>query len=282
MGLGLGRLRLAPALLIAAVLARPSSAGVEVGSETGLASQYIWRGLTVVNRPVLQPSLWASGSLGDFTATLSLWSSLEIGRYDGSSDLSESNGSHAFDLTESDPSFELAYSLGDSEAEVAAGISGYLYPNASGLTMDDSAAEVYGRVTLPPVPVLGVVSTFSAYQDVTAIDGTYLEAGLSRTFAIRDRLDLVASAAAGWNHGQSVRYDASGAVKEPGNFAHDGFTHWELGAALPVGLGSFTLEPSAHVIFGRDEYAKIWSATENRDVKYWFGITLSTTRTLVD
>ena len=268
------------ALLFAAALARPARAGVEVGSDTGLASQYVWRGLTLVNRPVLQPGLWASGTLGSFSATLSLWSNIEIGKYDGSSDISLSNGAHAFDWTRFAPSFEVAYALGDGAAGVAAGIAGYLYPNGNGTTAADDAAEVYGRLTLPGV--LGIVPVFRAYQDVTAIDGTYLEAGLSRTFAIRDGFDFVASAAAGFNLGQSARYDAGGNLQEPGNFAKDGLTHWELGAGLPIAWRAFTVEPSAHVIFGRDAYTKVWSATEDRDVKYWFGLTLSTTRTLLD
>lgn len=262
--------------LVAGLLATasPGWAETEIGADLGLASHYIWRGVTVVNRPVLQPSLWASQSFEDLSVTLSLWGNVEIGKYDARSALSEAGGVRAFDLTELDPTLEVAYALG--EAELAAGIGGYLYTNGTGYTHDDDAAEVYARLTLPGWE--GVVPSFSVYQDITEIHGTYVELGLARSFALREDLELTLSGAAGWSFGQGAKYDSAGDVREPGNFEGEGFTHAELGVALPFELGSVSVEPSAHVVFAHDEATQVYSGTSNRDVKFWFGIVLSASR----
>jgi hypothetical protein len=107
-----------------ALLASGAAAEPEVGVDVGLATQYVWRGVTIVNRPVLQPGVWVSDSFDDVSVTLSLWSNVEIGKYDARSALSEAGGARAFDLTELDPTLEVAYPLG--EAEVAVGVGGYL------------------------------------------------------------------------------------------------------------------------------------------------------------
>lgn len=262
-------------LLLATMLTsigdRSAEAQIDFGADLGVASQYMWRGITIVNRPVLQPGLWVSRSFGDGSATLSLWGNIEIGNYDSRSALSEAGGAHAFDLTEIDPTLEVAWPLGI--AELVAGASGYLYPNQSGYTFDDNAAEVYGRVTLPGW--WGLTHTLSAYQDVTAIDGAYLEMGLSRAFTLRKGTDLELSAAVGWSVGQGVEYDGAGDVKEPGNFEGNGFTHAELGLAIPLDYGRFSIEPSAHLVFGHDDATTVYSGTSERDVKFWFGVAAS-------
>lgn len=262
-------------LVLAAIFAGfgadAAHAEVDFGADVGVATHYMWRGITIVNRPVLQPDVWVSRSFSEASATLSLWGSIELGRYDSPSALSEAEGAHAFDLTELDPTLEVTLPLG--RVELTAGAAGYLYPNETGYTFDDNAAEIYGRVTVGSW--WGLSHSFSVYQDVTAIDGTYLELGLSRTFALRKNLGVEVSAAAGWSLGQAVEYDAAWDVKEPGNFASDGFTHAEISIALPFEYGRFSAKPTANVVFGHDDATKLYSGTGERDVKGWFGVIAS-------
>ena len=84
----------------------------------------------------------------------------------------------------------------------------------------------------------------------------------------------------GWSHDQAVDLDALGNVQRAGNFAHDGFTHWEAGVALPMTLGELSVEPSAHLIFGNDDWVRLASTTRERDVKFWFGITVGGARSV--
>jgi hypothetical protein len=263
--------RLLLAVLLTCIGDGSAEAQMDFGADLGVASQYMWRGTTIVNRPVLQPGLWVSHSFGDGSATLSLWGNVEIGKYDSRSALSEAGGAHAFDLTEIDPTLEVAWPLGN--VELVVGASGYLYPNQSGYTLDDNAAEVYGRVALPGW--WGITHTLSAYQDVTAIDGAYLEMGLSRAFPLRKGTDLEFTATAGWSIGQGVEYDGAGEVKEPGNFEGNGFTHAELSLAMPLDYGRFSIEPSAHLVFAHDDATRLNSGTSERDVKFWFGVVAS-------
>jgi hypothetical protein len=268
------RLVLVGMALLLWLAAGSARAQLEIGGSLTAASAYAWRGLYVSNRPVLQPSTYLSTGLGPATVTASLYASVEIARYDARSAISEGGGAHGFDLAEWDPSLEVAFPLGD--AELAFGATGFFYPNRDGLTHDDNSAEVYATLGLP----LFLSPTFGVWRDVDEIAGTYLELGISHEFAIDESMSVVLSSAAGWSHNQAEDLDAAGNVRRPGNFADDGFTHWEAGVALPMALRGLQVEPSAHLIFGRDDWVRLASATRERDVKFWFGVTVSGARTL--
>jgi len=244
-------------------LAAAARAQVEVGGDLTLASAYLWRGVTVVNRPILQPSLYATRPLGPLAVTGSLWSNIELGRYDGSSDISETGGTSAFNVAEIDPSLELGLPIG--EHSLALGVDGFVYPNGAGYTSADNAAEIYLRldVALPGEPSLGW------WRDVTAIDGSYFEASLSHSFALREDLALELACAAGFSLSQGENLRSDGSVRRPGNFAEDGFTHWEGGATLAFSWRELTIAPSLSLVVGSDPWTKYSSATHTRDVKLY-------------
>src|SRR5512140_542038 len=133
-------------------------------------SSYVWRGLTLVNRPVLQPEL--STTRGPIS--IGLWANLEPIAYTGDRDISVLGGRGAPGFTEFDPYVELGSKVRGTE--VALGAYGYLYTHAAGYETDPNTLEIYGRASLPgPVPL-----ELSAWYDVHAVRGVYLEAAVER------------------------------------------------------------------------------------------------------
>ncbi len=201
--------------------------------------------------------------------TGSLWSNIELGRYDGAPDLSESGGSSAFNVAELDPSLELGLPL--REHTLAVGVDGFVYLNDTGYTSDDDAAEVFVRLdlALPGSPSLGL------WRDVTQIDGSYLELSLAHSFALAEVLSLDLFAAVGASLSQAEDLRSDGSARKPGNFANDGFTHCELGVALPFAWRSLMLQPSVHAVVAGDPWVELTSATRARDVKLWVALSIS-------
>ncbi|MEO0073912.1 MAG: hypothetical protein ABIK43_04550 [candidate division WOR-3 bacterium] len=75
--MGRGVLRIPVAILAGAILNSPvlAAESLSLGAEAVAASCYLWRGLILYDRPVLQPSLWLSrGGLG-----VSVWTSFSAG-----------------------------------------------------------------------------------------------------------------------------------------------------------------------------------------------------------
>lgn len=251
-----------------------ATAQLEISADAGLASAYAWRGLYVTNRPVLQASGSASIPWGPAQISASLWGNFEVGHHDARSAISLTEGEHGFDLTEWDPSLEVSLPLGPTT--LALGATAFLYPNRAGTTRADESAEIYATLELP----LPLSPTIGAWRDVDEIRGTYLAFGLSHEFKLDETRSLVLSGEAGWSHDQAEDYDALGNSIRPGNFAQDGFTHWEASIALPMLFGELRVEPSTHFIFGRDEWTRLASSSRERDVKVWFGITVGGSRTL--
>jgi len=248
--------------------AAPARAQAELSGDVTLASAYMWRGLTVVNLPVLQPSLALSAPLGLATVTGTLWSNIELGKYDGSSDISESGGTSAFNVAELDPSLEVSLPIG--EHTVAVGVDGFLYVNGAGYTADDNAAEIFARIdlALPGAPSLGF------WRDVTQIDGSYLEASFSHSFALTETVSLDLWSAAGWSISQGENLRSDGSVRTPGNFSGDGFTHWEGTAGLSFEWRGVAIAPWLGLIVANDPWVAYSSATKTRDLKVWAAISI--------
>jgi hypothetical protein len=196
-------------VLIAPFLFAALSGAQEAGADLTLASSYVWRGVTVVNRPVLQPSVYLSAPLGPLSVTGTLWSNIELGKYDGASDVSETGGTSAFNVAELDPSLELGLPIGE------------------------------------------------------------------HALALGDALSLDLACAAGFSVSQGEDLRSDGSVRRPGNFARDGFTHWESGATLSFSWRELVIAPSLWLVVGHDPWTKYSSATRTRDVKLWGALSVS-------
>jgi len=257
-----------------AAVAEPAAAQATIGWDASLFSSYVWRGLTYTNKPVLQPDLYVTIPLGSASFTAGGWANIDIAKYDGSSDLSESGGSSAFNLAEFDWWGEFGIPVG--KATLTAGGTGYLFPNKASsckigpcFTSDANTIEIYGKVALD-VPLSPKVS---AYYDVDLIKGLYIEGSISHGFPVGPK-ELTLGALAGWTGGQEEDSDKSF------NFADKGITHIDLSASMGFEAGSLSITPSIHGVFGQDELTKFTKSNSKADFKVWGGFTISWSKAL--
>ena len=247
--------------------ARPAQAQATVGADLGMFSGYVWRGISLTNRPVGQPNAYLAIPAGKTTVTVGGWANVDLGRYDDSDDFSQSGGVSSFNLAEFDPWAEVSVPAG--KATLAGGVVGYVFPNDFGVTEDFNTWEVYGKVGLavPLSPKLAV------YYDVDKVNGAYLEGSVAHSVPL-GAVSLALGALAGFSAGQADDPD------ELNNFVENGFTHLDLSAGVPFTAGIFSITPVLHFVVNGDEITRFTSPDEESDVKLWGGLTISWSRAL--
>ena len=267
---------LRPKLLGAVVLifiaagTRTARAQATVGADLGVFSGYVWRGVSLTNRPVGQPNVYVAFPAGNASVTVGGWANVDLGRYNGSDDFSQSGGASGFNLSEFDPWAEVSLPLG--KATVTGGVVGYVFPNEFGVTDDFNTWEVYGKVGLgvPLSPKLAL------YYDFDKVNGAYLEASVAHAIPLGASLSLNLGALGGLSAGQAEATDAG----EINNFFENGFTHLDLSAGVPLSAGIFSITPVVHFLINGDEVTKLTSPEDESDVKLWGGLTISWSRVL--
>jgi hypothetical protein len=279
-----------PAMVLRAVLvavgaslyAVAAYAQTEIGADVGLFSSYVWRGLSLTNKPVMQPAVWASIPAGGASITLGLWSTVDLGQYDDpNDDISESGGTSSFNLAEYDPYAEVSFSAG--KVTLTGGGTAYIYPNdfpagTVGLNSDFNTVELYAKAALD-----ATLSPFiNLYYDVDKVEGAYIEGGVSHSFGASEKVSIDVGATAGFSAGQSSDPDALGLPQaEFFNFFDDGFTHLDLSVGVPFSAGAFSISPVVHVIIPGDDFTKISSPSNlDADAKVWGGVSIGWSKAL--
>ena len=265
----------AAAFVITAALAGavPVHAQATFGVDLDLFSSYVWRGLTLTNKPVAQPAVWVSFPAGNASITVGGWASIDLGKYDNGSDISQSGGSSAFNFAEFDPYAEVSFPVG--KATLTGGVTAYLYPNDVGLTSDANTVEIYGKVGVdaPLSPELSI------YYDVDKIKGAYIEAGVSHSLPASEKISIDLGAVAGFSAGQGIPDDPFS--DESFNFADNGLTHIDLSAGVPFSAGIFSITPVLHFVINVDDGTKVTKFDDtglvpnSKDVKLWGGVSFS-------
>jgi hypothetical protein len=267
------------ALVIIGVLGSsvPAQAQSSFGVDLDLFSSYVFRGLSMTNKPVAEPGAWVSFPAGNASITAGAWANIDIGRYDDASDISESGGTSAFNLAEFDPYAEVSFPVGN--VTLTGGVLGFVYPNEDpGFTSDFNTWEIYGKAGLdaPLRPELSI------YYDIDKINGAYIEGSISHSLAAGETVSIDLGAVAGFSAGQDARLNALGEPREEFfNFAENGFTHLDLSAGVPFTAGVFSITPVIHFVINGDELTKITSFDEttgfpnSNDTKLWGGVSLS-------
>ena len=257
--------------ILLAAHAPPAHAQTEIGGQVDLFSSYVWRGLTLTNKPVAQPDVWVSFPAGNASITLGSWANIDLGQYDDpENDISESGGLSAFNLAEYNPYAEVAFGTGKST--LTGGVVAYIYPNDltatsnGGLNSDLNTWEAYGKVGFD-VPL---APEFSVYYDFDKIKGFYFEGAVSHSLSLGESHTLDLGGLVGFNAGQSEDPE-----DESFNFADDGFTHLDLSAGVPLSAGAFSFTPVVHFQINGDELTKFHSpSSDGSDVKVWGGISI--------
>jgi len=140
-----------------------------------VVSAYNWRGQIIDNRPVFQPYI----SITRFGFTASAWANLSINdKYTGKHDFSE------VDLT-------LSYLIPVSFAEISIGAIDYL-PTAQDA---DPLHEMFVTAKYPNNWITPRVEAYRSFDDYV---GYYLLVGLSRQFALGEKLTLAADVSSGF------------------------------------------------------------------------------------
>jgi len=253
----------AASLALVATHAAPAAAQATIGWDASVFSSYVWRGLSLTNKPVLQPDLWISFPVGAAAITVGGWATIDIGKYDGSEDISESGGTSAFNFAEFDPWAEIAITAG--LVTITPGVTAYIYPNKAGITDDFNTVEVYTKLGLSTI----LSPKIAAYYDVDKVKGLYVEGSVSHGIPL-GAASLNLGVLAGFNAGQGVDPDDFAA-----NFADDGFTHLDISAGIPFSAGSLSINPSVHLVVAGDDFTKVTKPNSTSDTKLWGGITLS-------
>jgi hypothetical protein len=258
------RLSLAGGLAAAAlwaVPAVPAAAQTTIGADVALNSQYVWRGLSYTNRPVIQPDVWIS-ALG-FTG--GVWANVEPGSYTGADDISE-NGVDGAGIAEIDGWIEYARTTGNLNWKL--GWTIYTFDtNNDGLTAQFDTHEFYGQASISGLPI---TPTLYAAYDVDKVKGLYLQPAVSRGLKVSPAMTVTLTALAGISAGQEVS-----ASDPSANFAKSGLVHVDFGAATSFSAGSISIAPQFHVQWCRDDFTKIATPTTQHSTKIWGGVTLS-------
>jgi Bacterial protein of unknown function (Gcw_chp) len=268
---------LGAALVVASAVATATPAAAQtVGADLALFSSYVWRGLSLTNKPVAQPDLYVTFPAGKASVTLGGWANIDLGKYDNpEKDFVESGGSSAFNFAEFDPWAEISYTVG--KATLTGGATAYIYPNKAtaplpAFTSDFNTVEVYGKVAFdaPLSPKI------AAWYDVDKVKGLYVEGSVSHSLPLGEKNSLTLGALAGFNAGQDANFDSNGVPQsEFFNFSDNGFTHLDLSAGIPLTAGSVSINPAVHFLVNGDDFTKSTSPTKTHDVKVWGGVTLS-------
>jgi Bacterial protein of unknown function (Gcw_chp) len=263
-------------LLVGMLIAvAPAHAQATFGVDLDLFSSYVWRGLSLTNKPVAEPGVWVSFPAGNASVTVGGWANIDLGKYDDvNDDISESGGTSAFNFAEFDPYAEISFPVGS--ATLTGGVTGYIYPNDidaspnGGLDSEANTVEIYGKVGLdvPLSPELSI------YYDVDKIKGAYIEANVSHSLPASESISIDLGATAGFSAGQGAPDDLLS--DESQNFFDDGFTHLDLSAGVPFSAGAVSITPVLHLVIASDEFTKITSPSNlDTGAKLWGGVSLS-------
>jgi hypothetical protein len=248
--------------------AAPAVAQVTIGADAAFNSAYNWRGLSLTNKPVIQPDLWLSA----YGFTGGVWANVEPTKYDGATDISETGGVRS-GIAEID--YWVEYGRTTGNVSWKAGWVAYTYnKNNAGLSDIYNTSEVYASASLGNLPF---TPTLAAWYDIDNVKGLFIQPSVSYPVAVTPSLSINFTVTAGISAGQELN---TSKLNEAYNFAKSGLAHTDLGASTSFSAGPVSIAPQFHVQWCNDDIVKISSIGHSSDVKVWGGVTLSWSSTL--
>ncbi|MBI4797619.1 MAG: hypothetical protein HY794_02550 [Desulfarculus sp.] len=222
----------------------------KVDAAAAYNSKYIWRGIMLVNDPVLQPSL--NVNKGGFT--FNVW-----GNWDLTNKNNRKNNFSEIDLTA-----EYAFRFGDFSFPV--GIIHYLFPN----TPFPATTELYAGVSYTWL----VTPSIKVYKDIDESHGIYVLGSLAYAYdlpaVVKDvTWQLTANISAGWGDKDHNKFwwGNSRTMDE------DHFTDSLLTIGLPIKIkDTVTITPAYNQVWLLDSKMK---DAAGYDSKNFYGLTLS-------
>lgn len=260
-------LRLVAIAIPLAANAHSVQSQASVGADIGLNSQYVWRGVTQTNRPVIQPELSISVPVRWLTFLVGAWGNIEPVRYDGARDLSSLYGLPGPFITQSEGWAEVSGTIA-KRVDASFGAHGYFYPHVADL-YEYTTVELYTAASMDAF----ITPSISVNYDVARIRGAYFEGSLARGITGERHGSVTLSIGAGFSAGQGE--DSSG--RDLAYFESDGLTHVDASASAAFSIGRVSIAPEAHLIVAHDASATLVAPDATRRTKLWLGTTLSWT-----
>lgn len=195
------------AILLMVVVAQPAPAA-DLTAAADLNSAYVWRGQTLNDSLVFQPSVdVVEGNFG-----FNVWGNLDIDDYDDRYDSGEFS---EVDIT-------LSYLFKVQKMDFTVGYIEYLYPTTKRSGREGSR-EIYGSMGLPLAS--GLSLDMDLYYDIDELNDIYLNLGFNYTYALSQQLSLDAGMSIAYA-GDEYCYDDSAGLYDynflvSGKFALD-------------------------------------------------------------
>lgn len=235
-----------------------------VDASLDLVSMYNWRGIPVVDDPVVQPSV----TLNYEGFALNWWANYDL------TDTGKDNDFSEHDIT-------LSYTYEYDLLSLTGGVIYYYFPNlgeqstlSSGRTVgdDNDTAEVFLSATYD----VFLAPTFTAYYDFDEAEGFYLNASISHTIPlaqIDENLSLELGADIGWMSEEMGEFYFQEKADGTGTNG-DGFSNVGAKATLAYQVNEhFSISwyvAGAYII--SDEFGDSVEAGGKDDTNFWTGV----------
>ena len=174
----------------------------EVDGSLTASSQYNFRGVPQNDRGVLQPEVGITVPISsDANAGFAVWGNLDVGDDTGGAIFPDGNGGR---LSEIDFTGSISRQLGSTDLSV--GVISYNFPNGVG----SSTTELH---TMIAWELFGFTPTLAAFYDFDAVDGLYINGGLSRSNRVTNNLSVELGLSAGFtDRDHALTYYGSGSA----------------------------------------------------------------------
>ena len=200
-----------------------NAADVTIGAD--VASSYVWRGITINEDAVIQPSVLVEHDSG---FALEVWANFDLGDDDG-----------AFAERQfSEINFDISYTLDLDVASVTLGYIEYMFPGDGDISVDEDGGasgvaaadrDIYVSVG---TEVVGLGIDLTLYQGASSSDATYIVLAADYGYEVIDNLTLGINGSIAWG--------GKGATASGDDGMHDyliGLTaDYEVMEGLEVGL----------------------------------------------
>lgn len=261
---------------------RPTAAQLVVGADATFASRYVWRGVSRVTDPVLQPSAYIALGSGSSFLTAGGWWNVELRRAGAHDHTVAGAGSRGVGET----NVWLEYAARQAAFDWRVGLWHYRLEDSrsTGLPADFSTSELHASIATLHLPVL---ARLSGWFDVDRLRGGYYEIDAAYALGTHPLAEIVGSLFAGGRVGASHGLARAAAVEQPFYFRRDGIVYYELYAQIavepPLGSPRVVCTFTPRYEFARDPAARRESldpAVRDRSRFFWVEISLSWRRRL--
>lgn len=256
---------------------RPACAQASGGLDVDWATAYLWHGLTLSDRFVVQPAAWAALRRGDSEIAGGLWSAIEPWRADAFDWTVAGRGERR--LGEVDP--WLQYTRNVSSVDLTLGVISHLFlgdEEAGGIGSGADAMELYVRVW-PEWQTLPVEPRATLFYDPND-HAAFGEFSLSRDISLIPHwpgLVPVSSLLLEATTGGSLGATTSSTVSRPVlRSASPGLSYLDLAVSFTVDLwGSAYAHIGGHYQWNLDDDTRRTAGGRMRSTERWLGGGLS-------